>query len=102
MVEVELEIAQEDDVARAVGCEHAVDELENVEWIGAWGDASFVGINEALGGGPGVEFTVERLADGGDFGLHACFFGTDDGEAGIAGTEIGGEVHGDRWGMIDE
>ena len=59
LVEVELQVAQQHDVARVVGCEHAVEELEGFQRIGAWGDAAFLGIDEALGGGPGVEAAFE-------------------------------------------
>ena len=92
LVHVELQVAEQDDVARAVGGEHAVEELEGVQRIGAGGDAAFLGIDQALAGGPGVEAAFERSADGGDFRFGARFFGTDDGEAGIAGVQIGGEL----------
>ena len=92
LVEVELQVAEQDDVARVVGGEHAVEELEGVQRIGAGGDAAFLGIDQALGGGPGVEVAFEGGAGGGDFRFGAGFFGTDDGEAGIAGAEVGGEL----------
>ena len=83
LVHVELQVAEQDDVARAVGGEHAVEELEGVQRIGAGGDAAFLGIEQALAGGPGVELAFEGSADGGDFRFGASFLGTDDCEAGI-------------------
>jgi hypothetical protein len=94
LVEVELQVAQQDDVARVVGGEHAVEELEGIERIRARGDPAVGGIDQALGGGPGVEAAFDGSAGGGDVGLGAGFFGTDDGEAGVAGAQVGGEVHG--------
>ena len=69
-----------------------VEQLEGVERIRAVGDAAFLGIDQALGGGPGVEVAFEGSAGGGDFSFGACFLGTDDGEAGVSGTKIGGEL----------
>jgi hypothetical protein len=82
---MELQVAEQNDVAWAVGGEHVVEELECVQRIGAGGDASFLGIDQALAGGPGVKAAFEGRAHCGDFRFGACFFGTDDGEAGIAG-----------------
>jgi hypothetical protein len=92
LVEVELQVAEQHDVAWAVGCEHAVEKLECVQRIGAGCDAAFLGIDQTLAGGPCVEAALEGRADGGDFRFGACFFGTDDGEAGIASGQIGGEL----------
>jgi hypothetical protein len=59
LVQVELQVAQQHDVARAGLGEHAVEQLEGVQRIGAGGDAAFLGIDQALGGGPGVEAAFE-------------------------------------------
>ncbi len=88
LVHVELQVSEQHDMARAVGGEHAIEELEGVQRIGAGGDAAFLGIDQALAGGPGVEAAFEGGADGGDFRFGACFFGTDDSEAGIAGGTL--------------
>ncbi len=80
-----MQVAEQDDVARAVAGEHAVEELEGVQRIGAGGDAAFLDIDQALAGGPGMKAAFKGSADAGDFRFGACFFGTDDGEAGIAG-----------------
>ena len=74
LVKVELQVAEQDDVARAVGGEHAVEQLEGVQRIGAGGDAAFFGIDQSLTGGPGVEAAFEGGADGGDFRFGAGFF----------------------------
>ena len=96
LVEVKLQVAEQHDVAWAVGCEHAVEKLECVQRIRAGGDVAFLGIDQALAGGPRVEAAVESGANRSDFRFGARFFGTDDGEAGIAGLQISSElvVHG--------
>ena len=92
LVHVELQVAEQYDVARAVGGEHAVDELEGFERIGTGGDPAVLGIDQALAGGPSVELAFEGSAGGGDFRFGARFFGTDDGEAGVTGGQVGGEL----------
>ena len=49
LVEVELEIAKQHDVARAVAGEKPVEKLQNFQRVRAWGDATFLGIDQALG-----------------------------------------------------
>jgi hypothetical protein len=66
--------------------------LQNFKRIRALGDAAFLGVNQALGGGPGVKTALEGGAGRSDFCFGACFLGTDDGETGVAGTQIGGEL----------
>ena len=92
LVEVELQVAQQHDMARVVAGEHAVDEVQGFERIRALGDPAFGGIDQALGGGPGVEFAFEGGAGGGDFALGPRFLGTDDRETGITGAQIGDEL----------
>ena len=100
LVEVELQVPQEHDMARGVGGEHPVEELEGFQWVGAGGDASFAGVDEALGGGPGVQVVIEVGAGGGDFGFGPRLLGGDDGQSGVTGTEVGGEVHGNGGGGL--
>ncbi len=90
LVEVELEITQQHDVSWAGVGEHAIEQLEGIQRIGTCGDAPFLHIDQALGGGPGVKVAFERSADRSDFGFGVGFFGCDNGEAGIACLEIGG------------
>jgi hypothetical protein len=89
---VKLEIAQEDDLPRVGVGEHAFEQLECIQRIAASSDAPFLHVNQALGGGPGMEGAVQAGADGGDFRFGASLFGTDDGETGVTGTQIGGEL----------
>ena len=89
---VELEIAQEDDLPRVGVGEGAFEQLEDIQRVGAGGDPAFLHIDQALGGGPGVNGALQAGADGGDFRFGASLFGTDDGETGIAGAQIGGEL----------
>ena len=51
-----------------------------------------IGDEGALGGGAGAEAAFEGGAGRRDFGFGPRLFGTDDGEAGIAGPQIGGEL----------
>ena len=78
------------------------EKLEDFQRIRTLGDATFIRINQALGGGPGVEAAFDGGAGGGDFRLGPRLLGTDDGETGIAGRQIGGELslH-DGWLLID-
>ena len=69
-----------------------IQQLENIERIRARGDPAFQGIDQTLGGGPGVEVAVESGADRSDFGFCPRFLGANDGEAGVAGAQIGDEL----------
>jgi hypothetical protein len=44
-----------------------------------------------------MEAAFERSAGGGDFRLGARFFGGDESEAGVTGSQVGGEVHNEMW-----
>ena len=89
---VQLEIAQEHDLPRVLVCERAFEQLECIQRIAAGGDAPFLHVNQALGGGPGMEGAVKAGADGGDFRFGASLFGTDDGETGVTGEQVGGQL----------
>lgn len=91
-LKVELQVAEEDDVARGVAGEERVQQLEHFERIRAGGAAAIHGIDEALGGGPGMEAAFEGGADGSDFRFGACLLGTDYGEPEVAGAEVGDEL----------
>ena len=92
LVEVELQVAHEHDVARAVAGEEPVEKLQGFKRIRALGDAALLGVHQALGGGPGVKAALDGGAGGGDFRFRPRLLGTDDGEAGIAGPQIGSEL----------
>jgi hypothetical protein len=89
LIHVKLEVAEQDDVLRVCVGEHAVEQLEGVQWIGAGGDAVVLHVNEPLGGGPGVEATFEGGADGSDLCFRTSLLGGDDRESGVSGAEIG-------------
>jgi len=102
LVEVELEVTEEDDMAGLVRGEDAVQKLEGVERIGAQVYAPLFHIGEAFGGRPGEELALEGGAGGSDFGFRARLPGADDGESGVTGSQVGGEVHGDfRCWIVD-
>ena len=79
-------------MTRAVGGEELIQQLENIERIRARGDPAFQGIDQTLGGGPGVEVAVESGADRSDFGFCPRLLGTDDGESGIAAGQLAGRA----------
>jgi hypothetical protein len=86
-------VPQQHDLPGIPGGEAAVELLQGFERIGARGDPAFGGVDQALGGGPGVEAASEFGAGRGDLGLGARFLGTDDRDAGMPGAEIGLQVH---------
>ena len=86
LIEVELQIPEQHDVAWLVRGEDAVQKLEGIEWIRARGDAPFLYIGKTLGGGPGEEFAFQGGACAGDFRFGTRLLGADDGEAGVSGT----------------
>jgi hypothetical protein len=75
LIDVELEIAQKHNVLGICIGEHAIEQLEGVQWVGAGGNATFLDIDQALSGGPGVEAAFERVADGSDFCFGARILG---------------------------
>jgi hypothetical protein len=90
LVQVELQVAQQHDVARAVGWAN----MPSSNWRASSGSGQAVTrlsfIDQALGGGPGVKTAFEVGAGGGDFRFGPRFLGTDDRKAGVAGAEVGG------------
>ncbi len=69
------------------------DEAQGFQRVGTGGGPAVGHVDQAVGRRPGMEVAAEFGAGGGQFGFGTRSFGGDEDEAGIAGAEIGLEVH---------